>query len=73
MIATAYHWDYQYLLKVCGYINEEKEEALSPNLKGLLDTCRTMSDNDVYFVKKFADFIVHENQRKYDLTKNKSK
>ena len=73
MIATAYHWDYQYLLKVCGYINEEKEEALSPNLKGLLDTCRTMSDNDVYFVKKFADFIVHENQQKYDLTKNKSK
>lgn len=67
MIASAYHWDYQYLLKICGYMYDLKDDSLSPNLKGLLETCRTMSDNDVYFVKRFADFISSENKKMHSL------
>ena len=67
MIASAYHWDYQYLLKICGYMYDLKDDSLSPNLKGLLETCRTMSDNDVYFVKRFADFISSENKKLHSL------
>lgn len=67
MIASAYHWDYQYLLKICGYMYDLKNDSLSPNLKGLLETCRTMSDNDVYFVKRFADFISSENKKMHSL------
>ena len=44
-----------------------KDDSLSPNLKGLLETCRTMSDNDVYFVKQFADFISSENKKMHSL------
>lgn len=67
MIASAYHWDYQYLLKICGYMYDLKDDSLSPNLKGLLETCRTMSYNDVYFVKRFADFISSENKKMHSL------
>lgn len=67
MIASAYHWDYQYLLKICGYMYDLKDDSLSPNLKDLLETCRTMSDNDVYFVKRFADFISSENKKMHSL------
>lgn len=67
MIASAYHWDYQYLLKICGYMYDLKDDSLSPNLKGLLETCRTMSDNDLYFVKRFADFISSENKKMHSL------
>lgn len=67
MIASAYHWDYQYLLKICGYMYDLKDDSLSPNLKSLLETCRTMSDNDVYFVKRFADFISSENKKMHSL------
>lgn len=67
MIASAYHWDYQYLLKICGYMYDLKDDSLSPNLKGLLETCRTMSDNDVYFIKRFADFISSENKKMHSL------
>lgn len=67
MIASAYHWDYQYLLKICGYMYDLKDDSLSPNLKGLLETCRTISDNDVYFVKRFADFISSENKKMHSL------
>lgn len=72
LIAKAYHWDYQYLLKVCGYMYDKNDDSMSPNLKALLETCRTMSDNDLYSVKRFADFIVSDNQAEYNATKKKA-
>lgn len=72
MIAKAYHWDYQYLLKVCGYMYDKTDDSMSPNLKALLETCRTMSDNDLYSVKRFADFIVSDNHTEYSTSKNKT-
>lgn len=66
MIADAYDWDYQYLLKVCGYIDDTQNNFLTPCIKELVDACYPLSDTDVSYVTKFAKFIVAEKQSRTD-------
>ena len=67
MIATAYNWDYQYLLKICGYITDTNStDSLRPSIRELVETCNSLSDTDVGYITKFAKFIGTEKQKKFD-------
>ena len=67
MIATAYNWDYQYLLKICGYIADTNStDSLRPSIRELVETCNSLSDTDIGYITKFAKFIGTEKQKKFD-------
>lgn len=67
MIAAAYNWDYQYLLKICGYIDETaSNNTLRPCIRKLIETCNPLSDTDIGYITKFAKFISAEKQSKFE-------